>query len=288
MKTLQNEYEKQKMSKTQVDRLRLKMEEAKMENKKERRKQWSAAIAAVLIISFALPNISPEIAYAIEQIPLVGGLVKVVTFRNYEYEDARYMAKVEVPELLAEEAGETEVLFETLSDTTNEINMEIQKITNELLTAFTEQLYQEQGYGELIVKSEILAETPEYFTLKLSCYQNAASGYEENYFYTIDLTTGERLQLKKLFKEGADYLALISENIKQQMQEQMRADDQIRYWLEDEMEELNFSSITDETQFYINEKQQVVISFGEGEVAPMYMGIVEFEIPEEVLEDILK
>jgi hypothetical protein len=32
----------------------------------------------------------------------------------------------------------------------------------------------------------------------------------------------------------------------------------------------------------------VVISFNEGEVAPMYMGAVEFEIPVDVLSDIRK
>ena len=42
------------------------------------------------------------------------------------------------------------------------------------------------------------------------------------------------------------------------------------------------------SNLYINEKDNVVISFNQGEVAAMYMGIVEFEIPTEVLEDIRK
>ena len=56
----------------------------------------------------------------------------------------------------------------------------------------------------------------------------------------------------------------------------------------DENEELNFKTITDETSFYVNEKDNVVICFNEGEVAPMYMGAVEFEIPADVLSDIRK
>ena len=35
-------------------------------------------------------------------------------------------------------------------------------------------------------------------------------------------------------------------------------------------------------------KENVVIAFDEGEVAPMYMGAVEFEIPKEVVNDIRK
>ena len=102
------------------------------------------------------------------------------------------------------------------------------------------------------------------------------------------INTGKRLKLKDIFKEGADYITAISENIKEQMQAQMDADDSVYYWLHDEIEEWNFKSITDETSFYINEKGNVVIGFNEGDVAPMYMGMVEFEIPAEVLADLRK
>ncbi|MDE5866591.1 MAG: RsiV family protein, partial [Lachnospiraceae bacterium] len=94
--------------------------------------------------------------------------------------------------------------------------------------------------------------------------------------------------LKDLFKEGADYITPISENIKVQMQEQMDKDENVYYWLNDEIVDWNFKSITDETSFYLNEKDNVVIGFNEGEVAPMYMGTVEFEIPADVLNDIRK
>ena len=141
---------------------------------------------------------------------------------------------------------------------------------------------------DVIVKSEILATQADYFTLKLICYQGAGSGYQWNYYYTIDLNTGERLQLKDIFKEGADYITPISENIKEQMREQMTEDDQVYYWLNDEIEGLNFKAITEETSFYMNDKGNVVIGFDEGEVAPMYMGTIEFEIPAGILQEIRK
>ena len=149
-------------------------------------------------------------------------------------------------------------------------------------------LFRSGGYQDVVVKSEVLATTPDYFTLKLICYQGAGSGYQWNYFYTIDLKTGERLKLKDIFKEGADYITPISENIKLQMQERMDADENVYYWLNDEIEEWNFKAITDETSFYLNEKGNVVIGFNEGDVAPMYMGTVEFEIPADVLDGIRK
>ena len=170
----------------------------------------------------------------------------------------------------------------------DEINAEIQRISETFVKEFEENLQYERGYQDVIVKSEVISTTQDYFTLKLICYQGAGSGSEWNYYYTIDLDTGERLQLKDLFKEGADYITLISENIKTQMREQMAADDRKYYWIDDEMEELNFKQITDETAFYINEQGNIVMSFNEGDVAPMYMGVVTFEIPEEVVSGIRK
>ena len=288
--SLRKEYLEPQMSEEQMNRLKMKMEDAKRENRRDRGKirvKRAAATAAALVIAFVtLPNTSPTIAYAMEQLPIVGQLVKVVTFRDYEYEDEKYKADVEVSELAVD--SELEGSQATLEKTADEINAEIQEITNELLDEFAKHMKEELGYKELIVKSEVLTTTEEYFTLKLSCYEAEASGYEWNCFYTIDLGSGERLQLKDIFIEGAEYIVPISENIKEQMRSQMAIDENVSYWLDDEMEELNFKTISEDVSFYINEKDHLVISFNEGEVAPMYMGVVEFEIPEEVLRDIRK
>lgn len=58
----------------------------------------------------------------------------------------------------------------------------------------------------------------------------AGSGSEEDYYYTIDLATGQRLALADLFKDGADYVTPISKNIKKQMRAQMKADENVMYW----------------------------------------------------------
>lgn len=286
------EYQEPEMSEEQVTKLRKKMEEADMANKKEHGKKFMikvAITAAALVGTFViLPNTSATVAYAMEKMPVIGGLVKVVTFRDYEYETERNMADIEVPGIVLEETVADSEVKEKLEKTTDEINAEIQEITEELVAEFEKNLEYEQGYQDLMVKSEVLATTPDYFTLKLICYQGAGSGYQWNYYYTIDLNTGERLQLKDIFKEGVDYITPISENIKEQMQEQMDADEMVYYWLHDEIEEWNFKAITEDTSFYLNEKDNVVIGFDEGEVAPMYMGTVEFEIPAEVLAGLRK
>ncbi len=286
---LKKEYHSHEMTREQTKQLHQKIKEAKQTDSGKLKpviRFAAVAVSAAIGIFIILPNTSGTIAHAMEQIPVIGELVKVVTFRDYEYETDRNMADIQVPEIKPEAQPGDGALQETLDRTTAEINAEIQEITDNLINEFETNLKNEQGYQDVIVKSEVLATTPDYFTLKLICYQGAGSGYAWNYFYTIDLNTGERLKLKDLFKEGTDYITPISENIKLQMQEQMDADENIYYWLNDEIEEWNFKEITDETSFYLNEKDNVVIGFNEGDVAPMYMGTVEFEIPADVLEGI--
>lgn len=289
---LKKEYMQPHMSRKQLEKLQEKMKEAEMDNRRERtikRIRKIMAIAACIIsILIILPNTSANIAYAMEQIPILGSFVRVVTFRDYKYDGDRYMADIDVPKLQISSSIEDDNVRENMENTVGEINSEIQGIVDEIVANFEMDLQDGEGYQDVIVKSEVLSTTEDYFTLKLFCYQGAGSGYQWNYYYTIDLKTGERMQLKDLFVEGADYITLISDNIKQQMRAQMQADEDVCYWVDDEIEALNFKTITEGTSFYLNEKDNVVIGFNEGDVAPMYMGAVEFEIPADVLSDIRK
>ncbi len=289
---LKQEYQTKQMSDEQFNELQKQMENAHMDNKKERTRQnlvkFSISVAAVLAFFIALPNTSASIAQAMEDIPVIGQLVKVVTFRNYQYEGERNMADIDTPKLVLEDETTDSSVQDNLEKTTDNINSEIERITDDLVKSFKENLEEEQGYQDIIVKSEVITSTKDYFTLKLICYQGAGSGYQWNYYYTIDLNTGERLQLIDIFKEGADFITPISDNIKKQMEEQMAADENVYYWLNDEMEEFNFKSITNETSFYLDKNNDVIISFDEGDVAPMYMGPVEFKIPADILKDIRK
>lgn len=290
--SMKEDYQKPQMSDEQFEKLYRTMKEAKISERKERTKQRTikvAATAAALVGAFViLPNTSATIAHAMEQIPIVGQLVEAVTIREYEYDSDRFKADIDVTEIKVENQAEDSKVQENLDRTTEEINVEIQKITDELIAQFEADLKQKEGYQDIVVKSEVLTTTPDYFTLKLLCYWGAGSGYQWNYYYTIDLNTGERLELKDIFVDGADYITPISENIKAQMQAQMDADEMVHYWLNDEIEDLNFKAITDDTSFYLNERGNVVIGFNEGDVAPMYMGCVEFEIPSEILSGIRK
>lgn len=297
LERIKEQYKKAKMTEGQVERMRQRIDDAKKEKESRKRKRfWSrtavaaAAAAAAIVL---LPNLSKDAAYAMSNLPLVGNLIEVITFRDYQYEDERHTADIQVPKLKADQedlASDTEQSSgggqakENLKKTAEEINAEIQSITDKIVKEFEEGAKDKEGYQDVIVKHETIATGEDYFVLKLICYQGAGSGAEWDYYYTVDLKTGERLALSDLFEQGADYITAISEDIKAQMKEQMQKDENVFYWVEyEDVPEWNFERITDETSFYLNQEGKLVICFNEGDVAPMYMGCVEFVISDQAL-----
>lgn len=307
---LKKEYKEIRMSEAQVDAFKQSIEKAKKDNRKRNSlrvcKNAGTIAAAVLITFIILPNTSAGVAHAMEQIPFIGNVVKVVTFRDYKYDGGTQIADINAPNLEVEETGlslaqttdeegnavydgETEEALPntfSLKESTSEINAEIDALTTQIIEEFESDVRLETGVKEVIVSHETVVTPEQYFTLKLTHYEGAADGVENVYYYTIDLTTGERIALADLFVEEADYVSVISEEIKRQMREQMSVDSNVVYWIDEEIETLNFKEITEETQFYINADNKIVISFNEGDVAPMYMGVATFEISEDVLEGI--
>lgn len=302
---LKQNYKNEKMTEEQVMQMKKTIENAKNETRKSSSGnivKFAVPFAAAITLFIAVPNVSMQAAETLGSIPVIGKLVEAVTFRDYHIETETKLADVEIPEVVVSETtteesskpaentsevSESETT-EQLTETTAEINAEIETLTQKFIDEFEANMTAE-GYRELVINHETIQSNDRYFTLKLVCYEAAASGAEWNYYYTIDLTTGQRLALKELFIDGADYITPISENIKTQMAEQMAADENIIYWLNDpDMPEWNFDTITEETEFFLNDAGNIVISFNEGDVAPMYMGVCTFEIPDEIVNDIKK
>ena len=302
LKQLKEEYENMTIPEAGRERLQAGIDRARIEKKRaervRRRSAWTAAAAAVIVL-IALPNTNMQIAHAMENIPVLGGFFRLVTVRQYNYSDENHDAEVELAQIAYGEdagegvpAGEVAVGAATLEGTAAEsveaVNQDMEATVEELIRQFEDTL-SEEGYHGLHVSQEVVTDNERYYTVKLSVLETEASGYENNQFYTIDKQTGNVVTLEDLFVEGSDYISAISENIKTQMQEQMAADEGVIYFLDnDDMPEFNFQGITEQTNFYFNEKDELVIAFDEYEVAPGSMGAPEFVIPQEVTAAILK
>ena len=302
LRQLKEEYENMTIPEAGRERLQAGIDRARMEKKRaehaRRRSAWTA-VAAAAVVMIALPNTNMQIAHAMENIPLLGGFFRLVTVRQYNYSDENHDAEVELAQITyGEDAGEGASVGEaavgavapegTAAGSVEAVNQDMEATVEELIRQFEDTL-SEEGYHGLHVSQEVVTDNDRYYTVKLSVLETEASGYEHNQFYTIDKQTGNVVTLEDLFAEGSDYISAISENIKTQMREQMAADEGVIYFLDgDDMPEFNFQGITEQTNFYFNEKDELVIAFDEYEVAPGSMGAPEFVIPQEVTAAILK
>ena len=289
LKMLKEEYQHLQVPKEGIRMMNEKIDQAKIDKKRRslsRRVRYAGgAVAAALAVIIALPNANENIAMAMEKIPVIGSIVRVVTFRDYDYKDGNSEAHVSVPNI--ETDGEN-------SDTqaTDQINKDVTDYTQQLIDQFeadAKELYGSEGYKGLDVSYDVITDTDDWFTLRITVLETSASGYQYYRFYHLDKRTNSVATLSTLFKDGVDYITPISENIKEQMRSSESEDEGIIYFLDDkDMPEENFKEIKADQNFYFNTNNDLVIVFDEYEVAPGSMGTPEFVIPNSVISGLLK
>ena len=275
------------------EELKGKLEEATKTPGKVHRFRIPAVVAAAAILLVLLPNTGANIAYAMGNIPLIGKLFQAVTFRDYRYESERFDADVEVPQIIVEDTGETgeesEDDSKQLQETIEQVNFDIEEVTNQLIEEFKASAELGESYGSLEIHHETVTDNEQYFTLKLSIFQAAGSGSESYKFYTIDKKSGKQIQIVDLFQENSGYADVISENIRNQMRALMADDEMNMYWVDNtDMPDINWEGIKEDQNFYFDGKGNIVFVFDEYEVAPGYMGAQEFMVERSVFEHLLK
>ena len=236
-----------------------------------------AAAAAILIVGI---NTSPAFASTLEKIPFVGSIVKVLTFREYTLEEERFKADIKVPSIEGLENKE-------LQNSLNEKYIAENKKLYEEFMADVEEAREKGGYLGVDSGYEVKTDTDRILSIGRYVLKIAGSSSTEIKYDTIDKKEGILITLPSLFKDDS-YIEIISENIKDQMRERMKKEEGVSYWIDQELEYGEpFDKISANQNFYITAEGKLVISFDRAEVAPGYMGVQEFEIPTEVINDIL-
>ncbi|WP_339227666.1 DUF3298 domain-containing protein [Oceanobacillus sp. FSL K6-2867] len=245
--------------------------------------KWSAGVAAAALLFTTSVNVSPAMAQALSEVPIVGEVVKVITVTQFEEGDKLLSADIKVPAV-------KDLENKKLEDSLNEDYLEEGKTLYKEFEAIMEMVNEgESGHYSISSGFEVKTENEQILVLERYVDRIAASGSTTLQYDTIDKKNEILLSLPMLFKNDS-YIQKISENIKDQMREQMNSGTDKVYWVEGAgLEDFGdfFETIQAKQQFYINNDGKLVISFNEYEVAPGYMGTVEFIIPTEVLSEVL-
>lgn len=254
------------------DRIEAGITRARLEKKRSDRMKnmkRTGVTAAALVLTFGIAvNASPVVAQAMDGIPVIGSIARVVTIRNYnESTDNGMMADISVPQIDGNVAA----------------NAEMDAYAKELIARYEKevvaQLGQEEGHYALESSYEVVSDNDKYVSIRINTVETMASGAEFVKIFTVDKATGQTVSLKD-YLNSPEKLEAVSQNIKDQMAAQMAEDEGKVYFTEGEPG--GFTGLTGDENFYLNEAGELVIVFGEYEVAPGYMGTVSFTIPKDV------
>lgn len=251
--------------------------ETGLKEEKERTKMYRRiiGIAAVVIMAFVVPlNTNPSYAKAVSQIPIIGELAKIFTFREYHFEDEIKYIDAKIPEFVY--AGK--------SDLEKRVNQEISKIVNEELKnaennakdyykAFIETGGNPKDFITIgiNVDYEIKSITPNLVSFVITKSETFSSAYFVAYYYNIDMESGRYVTLRDLL--GNNYKEIVVQSI----------ENTISNWSQEQkgllFEDIKIEDLINEnTNFYINEQNQVVVVFDKYDIAVGAAGRLEFPI----------
>lgn len=238
----------------------------------------AAAAAAVCVVFTAALNTSTAFAEEAAQLPVIGTLARVLTFRTYESEKDGIGISVEVPTL--------DMIQTDTGIKVDEVNQEIYNLCRQyadeavsraeeyrkafLDTGGTEEEWKAHNI-QIQVGYEIKSQTDQYLSFIVRGTESWTTAYSEERYYNIDVNTGKMVTLEDLL--GSDYIRIADESIGQQISSRQEAGEV--FW---SAEEGGFTGISENAKFYINENENPVIVFEKYEIAPGSSGEIEFEI----------
>ena len=237
-------------------------------------KRGGCALAALTACLVRLLNLSPTVARAMSQIPLLGELCRVVTFREYHFTDEIKYVDVRIPQI--ENWGKSQL--------EQRVNLEIQKKIHDCIQeseAIAQDYYEAfvatGGKPEdfhpigITVDYEVKTINQKYASFVIWKCESFVRAYEQWYYYNIDLQSGRILSLKDWF--GNDYRQIVAKHVEEELAN-WDEDQRWALWADIDVEDL----ISENTDFYINPEGQVVVVFPRYALACGAAGRLEFVI----------
>lgn len=222
-----------------------------------------------------LVNGSPAFATALDGVPVLGDLARIVTVENYQINDRDHLIDVRLPALT--DTGHT--------DLEQRINTEIRKRIDQVLDEAEDRAREAReayvatgGKAEdfmpviIDVDYEVKCSNEQYLSFLITKTETLASAYTEYYLYNLDLTTGTELTLQDLL--GPDWREQCNQAVRAGI---ARSEEQGGIFFAPG--EGGFEGVSDDQKFYLNSDGDVVLLFEKYEIAPGSMGTLEFTVP---------
>lgn len=235
-----------------------------------------SAAAACFVVMVGTLNLSPTVAAAAADVPVLGGLFQVLTVRSYETEKDQAYYQVEVPKV---ESG-TDIAQRVNEEIQQRVDQHIQDMETMweeyhqafIATGGTEEQWAERTM-DVNVSYEIKSQTDTTVSFVVDLSQCSVYASETQYYYNLDLAADRDITLRDVL--GDDWVEICNQSIQAQI-DASADEDGFSYFFSPE--EGGFTTVDETTSFYIREDGSVVVVFPEYSIAAGAAGIVEFPI----------
>lgn len=229
-------------------------------------------VAAMFACVIGLLNFNPKVAYAMGELPVVGGIFELVTFRTFEYQKDTTYADVKIPKIKMN--GLDVKYFDTITKLNDQIEKDAQTYIDQIMS-------DDKGHKGLDISYDLIENSEHYLSIRLNILQTAASGYNQVRYYHIDKQKNQIMTLKDLFKKDAAYVQILSKEVKAYMKER-ETKEQSKIFFDE------FKQIKENQNFYLLNNQTLILVFDEYEITPGYYGVYEIPIQLSAIKEILK
>lgn len=267
-------------------------EAEKREKYRKKRGGWllilkggGAVAAAALLLIVVLSNTSAETAYALENIPVIGAISRVVTLSTFADKHGYYEANIDTPKIESEE-GEKKNLTEG-KDSLNQIMADY---TEEIEKAYEADLKAAGDFGKQAVDTsyQVLTDNERLLSIRIDTTVVMAGSNAFSKIYHLDKTTGKQLVLKDFFEQDSNYIDVLTEDLLKQMKK-ANEEAEAAYFIDTEYgDDFNFTQLDPEQNCYWDEKGNLVVVFDKYEVSAGCMGMPELTVDRNVFLEYLK
>lgn len=232
---------------------------------------WASGLCACFLLVL---NTAPSFAQAMYQVPVLGELCRVFTFRSYQEEENASWVQVVVPQVELKGKDQLEQRVNLEISTAIDREVEASKARGrEYYQAYLDTGGDPADYHPILVQVdyEVKSVAQNRLSFVITKTETLASAYTRFYFYNLDLETGKELTLRDLL--GPDYAAIAAGRIRQEL-ESWSPEEQAQLFEGVDLESL----IQEDRGFYIEEDGTIMVVFEKYEIAVGAAGVLEFPI----------
>lgn len=256
-------------------RVRAGIQQGRKNRRQRTVRRWLSAAACFAVLVAAL-NVSPTIAKAAAEVPVLGGLFRVMTFISYDASDGGINYVVSVPRLESD-ADLAEQVNAAIRQRVDAHTARARQDWADYKEAFFATGGTEEEWGDremdVFVGYEVMSQTDTRVSFVVTLAEGWVSSMEERYYYNLDLAEDRVLTLQDVL--GEDWVEICNASIQEQIAASVD-EEGFSYFFAPE--DGGFTTVDGDTGFYIREDGTVVVAFPRYSIAAGAAGIPEFPI----------